>query len=237
MTRLTAAVSILLVGVLIVAGDAQAQRRGMMARADSAQGPQMDMMQDGMMGPNMMAMMQGMQHQMMQNPMHRAHIMAFSLPSLADTLSLSEAQVRELEDMKTDMMAQRQVHREQMQGQRTELMGRFEADASPPAAVVRKHLRAMGELRADHQAAMYSAAQSMRAVLTDEQRQKLDSLSPQQYINQMMARMPMRDMMQMMQSGRGGMMGNCPMQKAPMMGRGMGPGGGMGMRQSNPRTP
>lgn len=60
MTRLTAAGSILLVGVLIVAGDAQVQRRGIMARADSTQGPQV-----GMMGPNMMAMMQGMQDPMM----------------------------------------------------------------------------------------------------------------------------------------------------------------------------
>lgn len=231
MTRLTAAVSILLVGLLIVAGDAQAQRRGMMARADSAQGPQM-----GMMGPNMMAMMQGMQHQMMQNPMQRVHMTAFSLPSLADTLGFSEEQVGRLNELKGTMLSRRQTHRQQIQAQHAEMMKLFEDEAVPSANIVREHLQTMAELRARHQAEVYETSQQMRAVLTDDQRRRLDRLTPQQYMNQMMAHMPMRDMMQLMQFARGGMMGNCSMQGSPMMGRGMGHGRGMGRSRTNPQN-
>ena len=218
MKRLTALLSILLsLGLLLpISADAQRPRhhgqRGMMARSDSMPGPMMGrmqggVMQGGMMGQGMMQMMQGMHQRMMQNPMHRARMMTFMLPILADTLGLSDRQVEQINQLKSEAMTQRREHREQMMARRNELMGLFEEDQEPSAEAVRRHLTAMAEMRAGQQAAMYETAQRMRQVLTGEQRKRLDGLTPQQQMRRMMSQMPMMDMMQMMRSMHGGMMG------------------------------
>lgn len=182
-------------------------------------------MQGRMMGPGMMQMMRGMHQQMMQNPMHRASMMTFMLPALADTLGLSDQQLEQISQLKSGAMSQRQEHRQQMMAHRNELMSLFEGDEQPSADAVRQHLTAMAELRANQQAALYETAQQMRQVLTEEQRQTLASLTPQQRMRQMMSHMTVMDMMQMMQSMHGGMMGggmmqmmqNMPMRRGGMM--------------------
>jgi hypothetical protein len=82
-------------------------------------------------------------------------------------------------------------------------------------------------MRASQQASMYETAHRMRQVLTDEQRQMLDGLTPQQMMRQMMSRMPMMDMMQMMRSMHGGGMMSGKMMQGMMqhqsMMRGMHP--------------
>ena len=186
-----------------------------MARSDSMPGGMMGMMQ-GRMGQGMMQMMQGMHQRMMQNPMHRARMMTFMLPILADTLGLSDRQVEQINQLKSEAMTQRREHREQMMARRNELMGLFEEDQEPSAEAVRRHLTAMAEMRAGQQAAMYETAQRMRQVLTGEQRKRLDGLTPQQQMRRMMSQMPMMDMMQMMRSMHGGMMGGGMMQGGMM---------------------
>ncbi|PQJ36550.1 hypothetical protein BSZ35_16290 [Salinibacter sp. 10B] len=223
MKRLTIALSILLTLGLLTPISASAQhpqhhgQRGMMARSDSMPGGMMGMMQGGMMGQGMMQMMRGMHQQMMQNPMHRSHMTAFMLPALADTLGLSDQQVDQINQFKSEAMSQHSEHQAQMKAQREEFMSLFETEGQPSAEAVRQHLTAMAEMRADQQAAMYEASQQMRQVLTDEQRTMLDSLPPQQKMRQMMSRMPMKDMMQMMGSMGGGM-GECPMGGGMMSG-------------------
>lgn len=238
MKRLTAVLSILLSFAFLTTLPANAQQpqRGMMMRPDSMmRGP----MQGQMMGGGMMQMMRGMHQQMMQNPMHRTSMMTFMLPALADTLGLSEEQTTQLNQLKSEAMAQRQEHQQQMNTHRQELMGLFDGDEQPATEAVREHVMAMAEMRANQQAALYETAQQMRNVLTDAQRQMLDGMTPQQMMHQMMSNMPMMEMMQMMRSMHGGMMGN------GMMGRGMMPmmqnmpmrQGGMmqqGMRQNMP---
>lgn len=200
----------------------------MMAQSDSMPGGMMGMMKgrmgQGMMGQGMMRMMQGMHEQMMQNPMHRASMMTFMLPALADTLGLSEQQLEQINQLKSEAMTQRQEHRDQIMTQRKEFMSLFEADEQPAPEAVRQHLTAMAEMRAGRQAAMYETAQEMRQVLTAEQRQTLGSLTHQQKMRQMMSQMPMMDMMQMMRSVHGGMMG-------PGMMAGYGPMRGQMMQQ------
>lgn len=181
----------------------------MMARSDSIPGPMMGMMQGGMM-----QMMRGMHQRMMQNPMHRSRMMAFMLPALADTLGLSEQQRDQLQELKDRAMNQRQTHRQQMMADRQEFMGLFE-EGQPSSEQVRRHMMAMTEMRVDQRVTFYEVAQKMRRVLTDEQRQMLDDLTPRQRMRQMMSTMPMTDMMQMMQSMHGSMMGG------GMMGSGM----------------
>jgi hypothetical protein len=207
----------------------------MMTRPDTMRGPMMGPMQGQMMG-GMMQMMRGTHQQMMQNPMHRAQMMAFMLPALADTLGLSEEQTAQLNQLKSDLMTQRQEHQQQMMARRQELMSLFEGNERPSEDAVRQHLTVMAELRTNQQAALYETSQEMREVLTAEQRQMLDGMTPQQQMRQMMANMPMMDMMQMMRSMHSGMMGGGMMQNMPMRQGGMMQQGGMRMnmpRQQN----
>lgn len=224
MKRFAAALAILLTFTLLIALPAEAQcgqhhgqqdRPGMMARSDSMPGPMMGMMQGGMM-----RMMQGMHQRMMQSPMHRSRMMTFMLPALADTLGLSKQQRDQLQELKSEAMNQRQTHRQQMMADRKEFMGLF-GEGQPSPKQVRRHMMAMAESRVDQRATFYEVAQQMRQVLTDEQRQMLDDMTPRQRMRQMMSHMPMMDMMQMMQSMHGSMMGG------GMMGRGMMQQGGM----------
>ncbi len=173
-----------------------------------------------MMHGGMMQRMRGMHQQMMQSPMHRTSMMAFMLPALADTLGLSDQQKSRLQEMKSEVTAQRQEHRQQMMSERQEFMSLFDDDGSPSTDAVRQHLMTMAEERANQQAALYETAQQMRQVLTDEQRQVLDDMSPQQRMHQMMSRMPMMDMMEMMRTMHGGMMGGGMMQPGSMMKQG-----------------
>lgn len=215
MKRRAASLSILLTVTLLLALPAEAQRKqhhgqkdrpGMMARSDSMPDPMMGMMQGGMM-----QRMHGMHQRMMQNPMHRSSMMAFMLPALADTLGLSEEQQSRLQELKSGVMNQREEHRQQMMSHRKEFRGLFE-EGQPSPEQVRQHMMAMAESRVDQRAALYETAHRMRQVLTDDQRQLLDDLPPQQRMRQMMSNMPMMDMMQMMKvmhgsNGGGGMMG------------------------------
>lgn len=209
MKRFTAVLPIALSFLLLAPLPAEAQhqphhdqqqrqnQRGMMARSDSMQG-------------GMMPMMRRMHQQMMQNPVHRARMMTFVLPALADTLSLSDQQVAQINQHKREAMTQHKAHRQQMMTQRQELMGLFEDNAQPSTDAVREHIMAMAEMRANWQVALYEAAQQMGQVLTADQRQMLDGMTPQQQMHQMMANMPMMDMMDMMQMMRamhGGQMG------------------------------
>jgi hypothetical protein len=228
MRRLTAVFSALLTLALLIPLSAEAQhqqhhdqqgQQGMMARSDSMPGGMMGMMQ-GRMGQGMMQMMQGMHQQMMQNPMHQASMMTFMLPALADTLGLSDQQMEQINQLKSEAMSQRKDQKKQMMAQRKEFMALFEGDQQPAPDAVRQALTAMAEMRAGQQAAMYETAQEMRQVLTAEQRRTLGSLTHQQKMRQMMSQMPMMDMMQMMRSMHGDMMGGGMMQGG-MMGQGM----------------
>lgn len=187
----------------------------MMVSSDSMPGPMMGTMHRGMM-----QMMQGMHQQMMQHPMHRFNMRAFMLPALADTLGLSEEQVSELQELKSEAMNQRQEHRQQMMADRKEFMGLFE-NGQPSPERVRQHVTEMAEKRANQQAAAYETAQQMRDVLTDKQRQILDGLTHQESMRQMMSNMPMMDMMQTMRFMHGsGMMSGAMMQHRGMMRQG-----------------
>lgn len=228
MKRLIPVLSIALTFAFLVPFSVTAQHhgqrdQGMMNRSDSMPG--------GMMGQGMMQHMPMMQRmhvmhrRMMENPMHRAQMMTFMLPALADTLGLSDQQVEQIDRLKSEALAQRRDHRQQRTAQRKKLMGLFEGEEQPSTDAVRQRLTAMAEMCVNQQVAMYETAQQMRQVLTAEQRETLAGMSMQQRMRQMMANMPMMDMMQMMQSMCGGMMGKGMMpggrmQNTPMM-RGM----------------
>lgn len=225
----------LVLSLLALSGPpAWAQRPGMMMRPDTSARP-MGMGPGRMMGPGMMQRMQGMHRRMMQRPLHRTSMAAFLLPALADTLGLSSQQTEQLGSMKQTLLTRYREDRRQMLARRSELQSLFEDEARPDAETVREHLRTVAGLRAEQRALVYETGQSMREVLTPEQREAFDAFTPRQQMRALMTRLTMAEMMQMRRvmhgprRGRGwrdaGMMRRG--QRGPgWMRRGMGPGRG-----------
>ena len=229
MKRLPAASAtlVLLLGIVGTPVLAQQDRPGMMMRPDTSARP-MGMGPGRMMGPGMRQRMRGMHRRMMQRPLHRMSMATFLLPALADTLQLSPEQAGQLEGMKKDMMARLKEHRQQMQSSRSEFQALFDETDRPDAETVREHLETMAGLRAEQRALVYETGQSMREVLTPEQREAFDALTPRQQMRALMARLTVADMMQMRR-----------MMHGPRRGPGMGPRGmrprGMGPSGKRPR--
>ncbi len=187
----------LVLSLLALSGPpASAQRPGTMMRPDTSARP-MGMGPGRMMGPGMRQRMRGMHRRMMQRPLHRMSMATFLLPALADTLQLSSEQAGQLEGMKKDMMARLKEHRQQMQSSRSEFQALFDETDRPDAETVREHLETMAGLRAERRALVYETGQSMHEVLTPEQRDAFDALTPRQQMRALMTRLTMADMMQM----------------------------------------
>ncbi len=199
---------------------AQAQQPRPEQREQTARQDTMPMMMPRMMA--MMGAMRGMHQQIMQDPMHRAGMMVYALPALADTLGLSDEQREQLRQRKQQFITQQRMHRQEMQALQKQFAALFEGDAPPEPDAVRDQLQAQADLRVEQQAARYEAAAEMREVLTDEQREALDRMEPRALYRQLMANMTMQEMMQMMRALHGGGM--------------MGPGG-PGMMPGMPMTP
>ena len=211
--------------IVISSGLALGQRhdRMRMHQPDSAN---QGMMMQGQMG-GMMGMMQAMggrgMQRMMNNPVHRSMMYVHVLPTMADTLGLSNDQVAQLEKLQQEFQKERQQAMETMMSTRKEMHGMMQGDTPDPDQV-RALMQKMAGQHADMMATGYEIGTRMRQVLTEEQQERLGEMSPQQMQRHMMSGMSMTDMMQMMRMMRGGMMGGGRM--GPMMDGSMrGPGG------------
>ena len=214
----------LVLGLTVLSMPALAQQHGHpMMRPDTARG----MMQGGMMGqmgmmsmmqmmPRMMGMMQ--QGMMMQNPLHRATIMAFVLPAMADTLGLSEQQQRQLGELKQRMLQAHRARQQEVRQHQQALQALFQNEQQPDPAALREHLQAIARLEVDDRLAPYETFRQMLQVLNDAQRERLRGMQPHQLMAYMM-RLPMMEIMPMMHMmhGREGMMqmmqGGMPMHR------------------------
>ncbi len=173
----------LVLGLTFMAMPALAQQHGhpMMGRSDSTRG----MMQGSMMG------------MMMQNPLHRATMMAFVLPAMADTLSLSEQQQNQLRALKQRMLEGHRARQQEIRQHQQALQSLFQNEQQPDPAALREHLQAMAQLEADDRLAPYETFRQMLQVLNDAQRERLRGIQPHQLMAYMM-RLPMMEMMPMM---------------------------------------
>jgi Spy/CpxP family protein refolding chaperone len=170
-------------------------------------------------------MMARLHRRMMRSPMYRMQMNVLLLPALADTLGLTDDQLRRLEQLRTTLQNEQQEWRRQMQAKRQSFRRLMASDSLPSAEAVRTHMQTIASLRVEHQASTYAAAQSMRDVLTEEQRAAVDDLPPRRRVRLLMTHVPMMDMMQMM-----GPMGGGAGAWGPRMGmhRRMGRRGGRG---------
>jgi Spy/CpxP family protein refolding chaperone len=149
-------------------------------------------------------MMARLHRRMMRSPMHRMQMNVLLLPALADTLGLTDDQLTRLEQLRTTLQNEQQEWRRQMQAERQSFRRLMASDSLPSAEAVRTHMQTMASLRVEHQASTYATAQSMRDILTEEQRAALDDLPPRRRLRLLMAHVPMMDMMQMMGPMGGG---------------------------------
>jgi hypothetical protein len=199
----------LVLGLTFLTLPALAQQHGhpMMARPDSARemrpGPMM--MQGGMMPMmEMMSQMIGMMHQGMiaQHLLHRATLMAFVLPAMADTLDLSEQQQRHLRDLKQQMLAAHRARQQEIRQHRQALQERFQSEQQPDPSALRDHLQTIARLETDDRLAPYETYHQMLQVLNDTQRERLRNMQPHDLMPYMM-RLPMMEMMPMIHMMRG----------------------------------
>lgn len=164
----------------------------------------------------MMGMMQ--QGMMMQNPLHRATMMAFVLPAMADTLGLSEQQQRQLGELKQRMLQAHRARQQEIRQHQQALQALFQNEQQPDPAALREHLQAIARLEVDDRLAPYETFRQMLQVLNDAQRERLRGMQPHQLMAYMM-RLPMMEMMPMMHMmhGREGMMRMMQGGMMPMM--------------------
>ncbi len=215
------------------------QMGNMMQQADTSKQKMQGMMQGGMMGGSGMMMgmggMMGMQrmkqhmNMMMQNPMHRATVLVFTLPYLEEELGLTEEQVKQLKSLKKTFIQERKKTREAIKGLQQTLMEKMQ-DPNASLDDIRATMEAKANMKVNMHMLALETARKMKQVLTEEQRKKLKNLTPKQWMHAMMHHMPMMEMMQMMNMHQGMMMGMGGMMQGEGM---MGGSGGMMMQQHN----
>ncbi len=159
----------LLMLALLGSREASAQRHEHGATADSAPTPRA-MMGQGMMGE---AAMMGMGGEIMQQamPLMPRHVLRN-----AEALELTSAQVEQLNQLASHDPNDRQGHMTAMQEAHGKLKALFEAETPDPAAV-QAAAEEFLDLHAQMQARHIAGAVAVRAILTTEQLEKLQTLS------------------------------------------------------------
>lgn len=152
--------------------------------------------------PGSMAM-QGEGH--MGSPLHRQMMNVFLLPEMQSELGLSTQQVEQLRELKRGLLEKSKDLGGQLAERRKELDQLLSGDTSRTRAV-KALFEKIGDLRAQLQYAGFETSNKMKAVLTDEQRTKLNAMKPADLHRLMMSVANMSEMdqtMQLMAAGDG----------------------------------
>ncbi|MFP4159318.1 MAG: Spy/CpxP family protein refolding chaperone [Desulfobacterales bacterium] len=141
---------------------------------DMQSGQQQSMMQQGMMKQGMMhgggmGSMHGIKGSM---PMQSSMTMVNLLPEMDEQLSLSEDQLEQLINLRSDFKKQQVDYQADMTKQNKKLQGMIDDGVSTDE--VRKQMKACSDIRIDMHSAAYETEQEMKAVLTDEQQEELE---------------------------------------------------------------
>lgn len=133
----------------------------------------------------------------MGNPLHRQLVNVFLLPEMQSELGLSAQQVGELRELKRGLLAKSKDLGSQLAERRKELDQLLSGDTSRDRAV-KALFEKIGDLRAQMQYAGFETSNKMKAVLSDEQRSKLNAMKPGDLHRLLMSRTNMGEMEEMM---------------------------------------
>jgi len=136
----------------------------------------MGMMQGNMMQGGMCPMCGNMMDQEM--PMQKYMMMVNRLPDMEEQLSLSQDQVEKLIDMRANYKKQPIDLRAVLAKKQRNMQGLMKSNAS--ADEVRKQMKDCADIQINEKVAAYETAGKMKALLTDEQKAKLQTLMDKQ---------------------------------------------------------
>jgi hypothetical protein len=138
------------------------------------------------------AMMRGF-----ENPLSRSIATVYVLPDMHAQLGLTPSQVVQLQQLKQKFLDSEQKDVEQIEARRNDL-GTLLGSAKPGQDKVTNAISGIADLEAHQQILGYESAVKMRALLTDQQRSKLDSMQLGQLWGTITSNLTVRDMAQMM---------------------------------------
>ncbi|MFV1980313.1 MAG: hypothetical protein ACC655_04100 [Rhodothermia bacterium] len=154
-------------------------------------------------------MMQGMHSKMigavMNDPLKRSTLLIQVLPTMKETLDLSDEQVAGLERIAQDYTQRKAQESERAENDDQQIQDLLGTEAPDPAQL-KTLLRSAATVRADIAAMGYEAAVAMKGELSDEQRETLVDMTPMEIHHYMMTNLTMMEMMKAMHGDEMGKM-------------------------------
>ena len=152
----------------------------------------------GLLAADEHADMAAMMESHLNNPVHREVMTIYGLPEMQTQLGLSAQQTADLQRRKKEFLAKSDDVSGQMAARGKELDALLAVDTSK-AGNVKSLFEKVASLRAELQFAGFETANKMKAVLTNEQRTKLDAMKPMEVHQVVMASAKMADVEQTLQ--------------------------------------
>jgi hypothetical protein len=163
--------AILIVSILFLSGH---NLSAQMHKTQKKQQP--DMMQEGMMQSGMQGMMcpmcGGMTDQHM--PMKKYVMMVNMLPGMQEKLSLSDEQVVQLIDLQTAFKKQQVDYKADLTKKQMKMKTLLNDAAT--ANMIKQQMQACADVKIDMKIAAYETAGKMKAILTNEQKEKMKNM-------------------------------------------------------------
>jgi len=152
--------------------------------------PGMAAKSDGMHAAGMMEM--GGSLAALDRPLVRSLFGAFLVPELQAELGLTPEQVSQLKQQKAELLTKGEDFSRKIAAKEKELDAMFAPDTSK-GQQVKALLEQIAELRAQQHYAIYTAARKMKALLTEEQRNRLEALQPEELRHAAMSHLTLED--------------------------------------------
>ncbi len=142
--------------------------------------------------------MAAMMESHMNSPVHREVMTIYGLPEMQTQLGLSAPQTADLQRLKKEFLAKSDDVAGQIAARRKELDALLAVD-NPKSGSVKSLFEKLASLHAELQFAGFETPNKMRAVLTSEQRTKLDGMKPMDVHHVVMSSAKMSDVEQTLQ--------------------------------------
>jgi hypothetical protein len=140
----------------------------------------------------------GALHGALRRPMVRSLFDTFLLPQMQADLGLSADQVVQLRQVREELLAKGDGFTRQIAAKQKELDALFAPDTSK-GQQVKTMLGQIADLAAQEQYAVYGASRKMKAVLREDQRNRLESMKPEELNRAVMERLTLADLDRAMQ--------------------------------------